>query len=192
MNSPKQLLGPMRVAFLVLPPVCVLLGLGTAAWTNVPINAVHLVLIFIGALAAHISVNALNEYFDFKSGLDLRTMRTPFSGGSGTLPANPAMARPALNTGLIALAVTGLIGLYFPSSRGGLGSIAPGPPGAGCHCGLHSVAHPLSSPVPDRSRPGVWAAHGHGHSISCSPAAIRGQRLSPPSFPSSWSATCFC
>jgi len=113
MSSPKQLLGPMRVAFLVLPPVCVLLGLGTAVRTNVPINAGHLVLIFIGALAAHISVNALNEYFDFKSGLDLRTIRTPFSGGSGTLPASPAMARPAMNTGLIALAVTCLIGLYF-------------------------------------------------------------------------------
>ena len=118
MNSPKQLLGPMRVAFLVLPPVCVLLGLGTAAWTDGPINVLHLVLVFIGALAAHISVNALNEYFDYKSGLDLRTLRTPFSGGSGTLPANPAMARPALNTGLIALAVTGLIGLYFVFVRG--------------------------------------------------------------------------
>jgi len=118
MNSPKQLLGPMRVAFLVLPPVCVLLGTGTAALTNGPINAVHLVLIFIGALAAHISVNALNEYFDFKSGLDLRTMRTPFSGGSGTLPANPSMARTALNTGLIALAITSLIGLYFSFVRG--------------------------------------------------------------------------
>jgi 1,4-dihydroxy-2-naphthoate octaprenyltransferase len=118
MNSPKQLLGPMRVAFLVLPPVCVLLGLGTAAWTDEPINAVHLVLVFIGALAAHISVNALNEYFDFKSGLDLHTMRTPFSGGSGTLPANPAMARPALNISLISLAVTSLIGLYFSFVRG--------------------------------------------------------------------------
>lgn len=118
MNSPKQLLGPMRVAFLVLPPVCVLLGLGTAAWTGHPINAFHLVLIFIGALAAHISVNALNEYFDFRSGLDLKTIRTPFSGGSGTLPANPAMARPALNIGLITLAITGLIGLYFSFVRG--------------------------------------------------------------------------
>jgi 1,4-dihydroxy-2-naphthoate polyprenyltransferase len=118
MNSPKQLLGPMRVAFLVLPPVCVLLGLGTAAWTDGPIKWFQLVLTFIGALAAHISVNALNEYFDFRSGLDLRTIRTPFSGGSGTLPANPAMARPALTIGLIALAITGVIGLIFVFVRG--------------------------------------------------------------------------
>ena len=118
MNSPKQLLGPMRVAFLVLPPVCVLLGVGTAAWTGKPVNALHVALIFVGALAAHIAVNALNEYFDFKSGLDLHTIRTPFSGGSGTLPANPAMVRPALSIGLIALAITSLVGLYFSYTRG--------------------------------------------------------------------------
>jgi len=118
MNTPKQLLGPMRVAFLVLPPACVLLAVGTAVWTHGKINFFYLALAFIGALAAHISVNALNEYFDFKSGLDLKTLKTPFSGGSGTLPANPTMARPALNIGLITLALTGLIGLYFLFARG--------------------------------------------------------------------------
>jgi 1,4-dihydroxy-2-naphthoate octaprenyltransferase len=118
MNTPKQLLGPMRVAFLVLPPACVLLGVGTAVWTHGEINFLYLALAFIGAVAAHISVNALNEYFDFKSGLDLKTLKTPFSGGSGTLPANPTMARPALNIGVITLALTGLIGLYFLFARG--------------------------------------------------------------------------
>jgi 1,4-dihydroxy-2-naphthoate octaprenyltransferase len=77
------------------------------------INGWYAVLAFLGALAAHISVNALNEYYDFKSGLDLRTRRTPFSGGSGTLAAHPEAARTALRTGLVALAVTALIGIYF-------------------------------------------------------------------------------
>ncbi len=40
-------------------------------------------LALLGAFLAHISVNTLNEYFDFKSGLDLETIKTPFSGGSG-------------------------------------------------------------------------------------------------------------
>jgi 1,4-dihydroxy-2-naphthoate octaprenyltransferase len=118
MITPKQLLGPMRVAFLVLPPACVLLGVGTAVWTDGPIDVPSLILAFVGALAAHISVNALNEYFDFKSGLEMKTAKTPFSGGSGTLPANPAMARSALTTGLITFALTGLIGLYFSFVRG--------------------------------------------------------------------------
>jgi 1,4-dihydroxy-2-naphthoate octaprenyltransferase len=113
MKNGKLLLGPMRAPFLVLPPVCVALGVSVAAWQHYPINAWHVVLILIGSVAAHVSVNALNEYLDFRSGLDLRTMKTPFSGGSGTLPARPEMARSALATALIALAITGLIGVYL-------------------------------------------------------------------------------
>lgn len=113
MKDLKHLLGPMRLPFLVLPPACVLLGVGTAVWTHGQINVWHAILAFIGAVAAHISVNALNEYYDFRSGLDLKTRPTPFSGGSGTLPANPEAARTALTTGLVTLALTALIGLYF-------------------------------------------------------------------------------
>jgi 1,4-dihydroxy-2-naphthoate octaprenyltransferase len=113
MTEPKTLLGPMRLPFLVLPPACVLLGVGTALWTEGEISALHAILAFVGAVAAHISVNALNEYYDFKSGLDARTRPTPFSGGSGTLPASPEAARSALTTGLATLALTALIGIYF-------------------------------------------------------------------------------
>jgi 1,4-dihydroxy-2-naphthoate octaprenyltransferase len=118
MTEPKDLLGPMRLPFLVLPPACVLLGLGTAIWSQGRVNVWHVILAFVGAVAAHISVNALNEYFDFKSGLDAKTRRTPFSGGSGTLPANPQAARSALFTGLIALTLAALIGIYFLYVRG--------------------------------------------------------------------------
>jgi len=113
MSEPKALLGPIRLPFLILAPACALLGAGTAIWTQGVSNPLHFVLAFIGAVAAHISVNALNEYFDFQSGLDFRTRRTPFSGGSGTLPANPRLARSALVIGLGAMAVTALLGLYF-------------------------------------------------------------------------------
>ena len=113
MHSAKYILGPMRIPFLVLTPVCVLLGLGTAVRTVGQVSPLHAVLAFFGAITAHISVNAFNEYFDFKSGLDARTERTPFSGGSGVLPAKPEMARTVLATAQIALAITGLIGVYF-------------------------------------------------------------------------------
>lgn len=113
MSSPRVVLGPMRLPFLLLTPCCVLLGIGTAARTTAQVNLAHAALVLVGALAAHISVNSLNEHFDFTSGLDLRTTRTPFSGGSGTLPANPEAARGALATGLVALVITALIGIYF-------------------------------------------------------------------------------
>lgn len=70
-------------------------------------------LVLIGALAAHISVNTLNEYYDFKSGLDLTTDKTPFSGGSGALPANPEVAELTRIIGVVSLALTVTIGLYL-------------------------------------------------------------------------------
>jgi 1,4-dihydroxy-2-naphthoate polyprenyltransferase len=116
----KGLLGPMRPPFLLLTPACVLLGLATACWRMGRVSIPYFILALIGAVSAHISVNALNEYFDFRSGLDTRTQRTPFSGGSGTLPAQPELTRSALFTALITLALTALIGLYFLWIRGWL------------------------------------------------------------------------
>lgn len=118
MSELKDILGPMRIPFLILTPACVLLGVGTAFWTCGYVNVLYVSLAFIGALSAHISVNSLNEYFDFKSGLDFKTRRTPFSGGSGTLPENPNMARQALGTGLITFAITVSIGIFFLIVRG--------------------------------------------------------------------------
>ena len=118
MKDLKYLLGPMRLPFLMLTPACVLLGLGTAVWIAGTVSVSHAVLAFVGAVCAHISVNSFNEYFDFKSGLDLMTKRTPFSGGSGTLPGNPAMAHLALRIAWITFAATGLIGVYFLYVRG--------------------------------------------------------------------------
>lgn len=113
MNDLKPLLGTMRLPFLILAPACALVGLGTAIWSAGSVDPFHAILAFLGALTAHISVNVLNEYFDFRSKLDERTQRTPFSGGSGTLQARPDLAPKTLALGVGALLVTGLIGVYF-------------------------------------------------------------------------------
>jgi 1,4-dihydroxy-2-naphthoate octaprenyltransferase len=96
----------------------VLLGIGTAVVEIGRIDLVSALLALVGGVAAHISVNALNEYVDCRSGLDARTQRTPFSGGSGVLPQQPQMAYVALFTGLVALGVTALIGVWFTLERG--------------------------------------------------------------------------
>jgi len=118
MNDLRYLVGPMRLSFVILTPACVLLGLGTAVWSSGRVSVLHFILALVGAISAHISVNAFNEYFDFKSGLDSRTQRTPFSGGSGTLPGQPGLARQALGTALVTCTLTGLIGIYFLYVRG--------------------------------------------------------------------------
>jgi 1,4-dihydroxy-2-naphthoate octaprenyltransferase len=113
MSKSKEILGPMRVPFLILTPACVLLGIATAARSGAHINPLHILLVLVGAVCTHISVNAFNEYDDFKSGLDTRTERTPFSGGSGTLPANPGMAKTALIIALVSFGIVAMTGLYF-------------------------------------------------------------------------------
>jgi len=118
MSKLQDLLGPMRLPFLILTPACVVLGLGTAVWETGSANTFHVILIFLGATSAHVSVNAFNEYFDFKSGLDFKTTRTPFSGGSGTLPEKPTLARRTLTTGIISFLATLILGAYFVTVSG--------------------------------------------------------------------------
>ena len=100
-----------RPSFLILSPVCVFLGLSTSLTIQSQVNLFIFFLIFLGSISAHISVNMLNEYFDFKSGLDLKTVKTAFSGGSGALPSNPEMANAILIIGLMMLMVTITIGI---------------------------------------------------------------------------------
>jgi 1,4-dihydroxy-2-naphthoate octaprenyltransferase len=108
----------MKPAFLILTPACVMLGISTAVLAGAMPGAINIIIILAGAVCAHISVNALNEYDDFKSGLDLITVPTPFSGGSKALPENPEKAWYGLATGIVSLAVTCAVGIYFVYIRG--------------------------------------------------------------------------
>ena len=73
-----------------------------------------------GLLLAHISVNVLNDYFDYRSGIDLETKRTPFSGGSGILPATLLKPRQVFWLGLSSFLLAIPIGVYFVLARGWL------------------------------------------------------------------------
>ena len=78
--------GVARAPFLLLPVTLVAAGAAAAAYddrASVPAT----VLALVGLVALHAAVNAFNEASDMRSGIDLRTTRTPFSGGSGTLPS---------------------------------------------------------------------------------------------------------
>ena len=118
METLKTLLGTMRIPFLLLTPACVSVGVGTAYWQMGGVDWLTASLILLGAVSAHISVNVFNEYYDFKSGLDVKTERTPFSGGSGALPGNPHIARVALVLAWATLLITAVVGVYFISELG--------------------------------------------------------------------------
>jgi 1,4-dihydroxy-2-naphthoate octaprenyltransferase len=55
----------------------------------------------------------LNDYFDYRSGIDLEVKRTPFSGGSGILPAALLKPRQVLWLGLVSFLLAVPIGAYF-------------------------------------------------------------------------------
>jgi len=114
-----------RPNFLILAPVCVFPGLAAAHAAGHTPDLATIVLIVLAAILAHAAVNLLNEWDDFRSGLDLATQRTPFSGGSGALPAYPAAASAVLAAGLATLTASALIGLYLMSVAGP-GLLLPG------------------------------------------------------------------
>ncbi|MCP5163115.1 MAG: prenyltransferase [Hahellaceae bacterium] len=119
-NGWRAWVGVTRAPFLILTPLCVFLGSAVAWLAQGQVHWPTFGWVLLGALMAHIAVNALNEYEDFRSGLDSLTERTPFSGGSGTLPTAPRFARLALLTGIFALLLTVSIGSYLAIQRGAL------------------------------------------------------------------------
>jgi 1,4-dihydroxy-2-naphthoate polyprenyltransferase len=55
---------------------------------------------------------------DYKSGVDLKTIKTPFSGGSGLLPAGRLTPKQVLWFGVICLALAVPIGVFFSIVQG--------------------------------------------------------------------------
>jgi 1,4-dihydroxy-2-naphthoate octaprenyltransferase len=108
-----------RPHFLLLSVVLAFLGT-TIAWYNGYFHFGYALLAFFGLLLAHISVNTLNDYFDYKSGIDLATRRTPFSGGSGILPAGLLTPRQVFWLGMTSFLLAVIIGIYFLVVRGWL------------------------------------------------------------------------
>ena len=94
--SLAALAGVARAPFLLLPVTLVALGAAAAARDGAFSWSRSLVAL-LGLVALHVAVNAFNEASDFRSGIDLETRRTPFSGGSGTLPARTrSLGQPTL------------------------------------------------------------------------------------------------
>jgi 1,4-dihydroxy-2-naphthoate octaprenyltransferase len=108
-----------RPQFLLLSVVLAFLGT-CIAWYDGAFHLGHALLAFIGLLLCHISVNVLNDYYDYRSGIDLKTQRTPFSGGSGLLPAGSLEPRHVFWLGMACFLMAVPIGVYFVLVRGWL------------------------------------------------------------------------
>jgi 1,4-dihydroxy-2-naphthoate polyprenyltransferase len=120
-GSLKVWIQEARPQYFLLPVVLILVGTSSAAWVNNgAFNPVYAFIALLGLVLCHASVNILNDYFDFKSGVDLKTLKTPFSGGSGILPAGKLTAKQVLWYGIICFAIAIPIGIFFAVVEGWL------------------------------------------------------------------------
>jgi 1,4-dihydroxy-2-naphthoate octaprenyltransferase len=117
MSTLKRYFLETRPHFLVLSVVVALLGTGMAMRQG-EISLAHAALCLAGLLLLHISTNVLNDYFDHKSGIDLKTRKTPFSGGSGLIQSGAVSPGGVLGLGLGAFFLACPIGAYFILVRG--------------------------------------------------------------------------
>ncbi len=108
----------IRVRFLLASIIAVSVGLALHWSQNGPIGHLDLILTFAGVMALHASVDLLNDYWDFKRGIDTETTRTKMSGGTGVLPEGLLKPSSVYRAGVAFLIIGSLIGSYFVMTHG--------------------------------------------------------------------------
>ena len=108
----------IRVRFLLASVIAVSLGLALNWWQNFSIDPLDAILIFAGVMALHASVDLLNDFWDFKRGIDTKTKRTKMSGGTGVLPEGLLKPSSVYRAGIAFLIIGSVIGGYFVITDG--------------------------------------------------------------------------
>ncbi len=108
----------IRIRFLLASVIAVSNGLAITYWKYSTIDPVYAILTYVGVVFLHASVDLLNDYWDYKRGIDIATKRTKFSGGTGVLPENLLKPRTVYIAGLVFLILGASIGTYFVAIRG--------------------------------------------------------------------------
>jgi len=103
----------IRIRFLLASVIAVSAGLALSWWHGVQIDIWYAIMTLGGVLALHASVDLLNDYWDYKRGIDALTQRTKMSGGTGVLPEGLLEPTQVYRAGIIFLIIGGLIGSYF-------------------------------------------------------------------------------
>jgi 1,4-dihydroxy-2-naphthoate octaprenyltransferase len=103
----------IRIRFLLSSVIAVSVGLGISWWHIGQIDILYAIMTMGGVVSLHASVDLLNDYWDFKRGIDTETQRTKMSGGTGVLPEGLLQPTQVYRAGLGFLIIGVLIGSYF-------------------------------------------------------------------------------
>ena len=109
----------IRFRFLAASAIAVTCGLALTIWYQPQdFSSIYAILTYIGIFCLHSSVDLLNDYWDFKRGIDLRTKKTKFSGGTGVLPEGLLKPRQVYLAGIFFLILGLIIGGIFVYFKG--------------------------------------------------------------------------
>jgi len=108
----------IRIKFLLASIIAVTNGIAISYWKTGELDFGYAILTYFGVICLHISVDLLNDYWDFKRGIDTNTKRTKYSGGTGVIPENLINSKLIYCAGVIFLILGGMIGLYFVTIKG--------------------------------------------------------------------------
>ena len=108
----------IRGNFLILSVLLVAIGLSLSALHikksgTGDFSLLHAFVLVVGVVLAHVAVNLFNEYSDHKTGIDLKTDPTPFSGGSKMIQSGLTDPKAVFTAAMQILFFAFLIGLYF-------------------------------------------------------------------------------
>lgn len=103
----------IRIKFLLASVIAVSLGLAVSYWQTKNLDLIHGMITMGGVIALHASVDLLNDYWDYKRGIDTATKRTKFSGGTGVLPEGLLQPSTVYRAGVICLILGSAAGAYF-------------------------------------------------------------------------------
>ncbi len=117
MSTISAYAGVARAPFLLLPFTLIAAG-SAASFFEGGFSWLRTIVALVGLVALHMAVNIFNEWSDLRTGIDLETTRTPFSGGSGTLPSGAMSARTAFIFGCFCAGAGLATGLWFLAELG--------------------------------------------------------------------------
>lgn len=103
----------IRIRFLLSSVIAVSVGLVISWWHIGQIDILYAIMTMGGVVSLHASVDLLNDYWDFKRGIDTQTQRTKMSGGTGVLPEGLLQPNQVYRAGIAFLIIGALIGSYF-------------------------------------------------------------------------------
>lgn len=119
MNKLTIWLRAIRFRFLAASALAVTSGIALTIMNNTTdFEILYAILVYLGIFCLHCSVDLLNDYFDYKRGIDLRTIRTKFSGGTGVLPEGLLAPKTVYLAAIIFLIVGLGIGGIFVILKG--------------------------------------------------------------------------